>query len=248
MKTLMLIFSCLLLALPCQAAGAKEEQKAAEIEKYIASQQQAIETYYSVQLIELKQRAESEIRYLEIADKPSFAGLAAQAKVAEILLDLDSSIESEFLDHEIETANVTRDDYKPLGYYEHSLEIATERFAAAQSEIAERKSRILAKLAHESAALERQKNYALNVALPELEKQMKQNLSEPEAEQTRGAVTGIVYSADNPSAIVDGQIVHEGSVIEGVKVVKIHKDKVDFSRNGKSWGQAAGQSAEGYWK
>ena len=56
---------------------------------------------------------------------------------------------------------------------------------------------------------------------------------------TRGliSVRGIVYSEDNPSAVVSNEIVHEGDEIAGATVVKIHKDRVEFEMNGKTWTQ-----------
>ncbi len=46
-------------------------------------------------------------------------------------------------------------------------------------------------------------------------------------------VTAILYGEENASAIVSGSVVHEGDVIEGYKVVKIHKDEVEFEKKGK---------------
>jgi thioredoxin 1 len=51
------------------------------------------------------------------------------------------------------------------------------------------------------------------------------------------ALTAIVYSEDNPLAMIDGQIVHEGDVIDGVRVVQIYKDKVDFEKADRRWTQ-----------
>jgi len=51
------------------------------------------------------------------------------------------------------------------------------------------------------------------------------------------ALTGILYAQGNQSAVVDGKIVHEGDTINGVKVIKIHKDKVEFESAGKTWTQ-----------
>jgi type II secretory pathway component PulC len=42
-----------------------------------------------------------------------------------------------------------------------------------------------------------------------------------------------VYSEENASAIVSDRVVHEGDMIDGYKVVKIHRDKVEFEKNGK---------------
>lgn len=50
-------------------------------------------------------------------------------------------------------------------------------------------------------------------------------------------VTGIFYS-DTPSAIVDGQIVKEGSTIKGAKVIKINKNCVEFEKSGGRWSQS----------
>ncbi|MBA7620671.1 hypothetical protein ES703_28025 [subsurface metagenome] len=51
------------------------------------------------------------------------------------------------------------------------------------------------------------------------------------------AVTGILYSEDNPSAIIGGAIVREGDMIDDVKVVKIRKNIVEFEKNGEKWTQ-----------
>lgn len=49
----------------------------------------------------------------------------------------------------------------------------------------------------------------------------------------QGWLTSIVYSEENASAIVSDRVVHEGDMIDGYKVVKIHRDKVEFEKNGK---------------
>ncbi|KPJ65869.1 MAG: hypothetical protein AMJ43_09725 [Coxiella sp. DG_40] len=50
----------------------------------------------------------------------------------------------------------------------------------------------------------------------------------------RGMVSGIIYNADEPCAIVYGEVAHEGDMINGYKVVKIYKDKVELEKDGKS--------------
>ena len=54
-------------------------------------------------------------------------------------------------------------------------------------------------------------------------------------------VTGILYSPDNPAAIVDTQVVHEGQQISGATVEKIEQDGIQFERNGRRWKQAVTQ-------
>jgi len=50
-------------------------------------------------------------------------------------------------------------------------------------------------------------------------------------------VKGIVYSEDDPSAVIGTKIVHEGDEVSGVTVVKINKDNVEFKMNDRRWTQ-----------
>ncbi len=49
----------------------------------------------------------------------------------------------------------------------------------------------------------------------------------------KGMVTGIIYNAENPSAIVCGEVVHEGDIVGDYKVVRIYRDKVELNKKGK---------------
>jgi thiol-disulfide isomerase/thioredoxin len=51
-------------------------------------------------------------------------------------------------------------------------------------------------------------------------------------------LTGIFFSEDNPMAIVDGKIVHEGDMIGPVKVLEIQKDIVAFQSPDRTWIQS----------
>ena len=48
-------------------------------------------------------------------------------------------------------------------------------------------------------------------------------------------VTSIVYGEQDASAVVSDRIVHEGDMIDGYNVVKIHRDKVEFEKDGESY-------------
>ena len=54
------------------------------------------------------------------------------------------------------------------------------------------------------------------------------------------SLTGIFYTKNDPDpmAIVNGEMVHEQDMIGDVKILKIHKDKVDFERDGRTWSQS----------
>jgi hypothetical protein len=50
-------------------------------------------------------------------------------------------------------------------------------------------------------------------------------------------IRDIVYSEDRPSALIGSKIVHVGDVINGITIVKIDRDSVEFEKNGKRWEQ-----------
>jgi thioredoxin 1 len=53
------------------------------------------------------------------------------------------------------------------------------------------------------------------------------------------SLTGIFCTENdpNPMAMVNGKIAHEEDMIGRVKVLKIHKDKVEFEKDGRRWSQ-----------
>ena len=50
-------------------------------------------------------------------------------------------------------------------------------------------------------------------------------------------VKGIVYSQDNPSAIIGQEIYYQGDQIRDITIVKITKNSVEFEKDGKKWSQ-----------
>ncbi len=54
-------------------------------------------------------------------------------------------------------------------------------------------------------------------------------------------IRGIVYSTDNPSAVIDAQIVYQGDTYEGAKIIKINRNSIEFERDGKTWEQKIGR-------
>jgi hypothetical protein len=47
-------------------------------------------------------------------------------------------------------------------------------------------------------------------------------------------ITGLVWNSSRPQAIVNGQVVNQGDLISGVKVIRIHKRGIDIAFNGVS--------------
>jgi hypothetical protein len=62
-----------------------------------------------------------------------------------------------------------------------------------------------------------------------------------------GVVTGIMYAEEKSSVTINGKIVHEEETIDGVKVVKIYRDKVEFEANDNRWTQRVRQQPNHAW-
>ncbi len=61
-------------------------------------------------------------------------------------------------------------------------------------------------------------------------------------------VTGIVFSPDRPSAVVGSQVLYEGDATQGVTVVRIYRDKVQFEKDGAKWTQAVNERPAPNWE
>ncbi|MBN1393008.1 MAG: hypothetical protein JW947_09430 [Sedimentisphaerales bacterium] len=57
------------------------------------------------------------------------------------------------------------------------------------------------------------------------------------AEKKLGTVTAILHSEENSCALINQDLVHEGDITNGVKVVKINRDEVEFEKDGQKWTQ-----------
>ena len=62
-----------------------------------------------------------------------------------------------------------------------------------------------------------------------------------------GLVSGIVFS-DRPAAVVGTQVLYEGDVKNGVTVVKITKEQVQFEKGGKLWTQEVQSRPPKHWR
>lgn len=54
-------------------------------------------------------------------------------------------------------------------------------------------------------------------------------------------VRSIAYSTSRALAFINDQMVAEGAVVDGLTVVKIHANAVEFEKDGKRWTQEVGQ-------
>lgn len=52
-----------------------------------------------------------------------------------------------------------------------------------------------------------------------------------------GTVVGIVFHKKGPCTLINQKLVYEGDTVNGVKIIKIDKSKVEFEKNGRRWTQ-----------
>jgi len=228
MKIPILILIFISITVSVQAASGQSP----ETEIYISARRQAIENYYIGRLAELQLCAQASIRMLEIAEKPKpiYVRLDEWAEFAETILQINGC------------------ENQPYGLFEPANKTSAERLAIALSRIAERKNNILADLKWQTIKMERQKNYALTAGLTKIEKRLQANLQTTNIPKTTGIIDGIIYSTDNPIAIIDNTVVHQNETINGAKVIKIYTDRVEFEKNGRTWTQKIREVQEHNWK
>ena len=64
---------------------------------------------------------------------------------------------------------------------------------------------------------------------------------------TRGKLVAILFSPQNPSVVIDDNILHTGDSLHGVKVIEIYPDSVEFEKNEKTWTQKLYQKPPAQW-
>lgn len=225
-RVIMSLGVCLLTGAACLAQNgqAGASKKEAEIEELKAQRAQIVEGRFAFMLTELQLRSERQIQLLKVAEQVA-AGLCPSIQ----LYGVEAALRISGCDCPQYTGNGEDPD------------IAGERLAAALTEITEKRRDIVARTEFEAAALQRQLQAALrNVELAE------SRVVSPVVGQVtpRGVVQGIVYSADRPGVLIDGQILHEGDAVNSALIVKIYPDQVGFGRDNQTWMQTVGQNPQ----
>ncbi len=236
MKNLILIPFCLFVVFISNAAdgqvGVQQQVQSAQVQKQITNYRKSVEDYYSNKITELRLQMQTQIRLLEIAElpKPEWMSLSEWTRFIEAVVKMNGL------------------DDKLSGRFKIVSKSYAERLAAAYGRLTERKSDILNKFEWEAARLNKQMEYALATGLNEYQERLNMEEIPEKPQHTLGVVAGILYAEDSSTALIDGEILREGQFIHGVKLVSIHKDKVEFEKNNKKWDQKVQQRLETYWR
>jgi septal ring factor EnvC (AmiA/AmiB activator) len=81
----------------------------------------------------------------------------------------------------------------------------------------------------------------------ELQSLQKQAGNANKTAATRGKLVAILFSPQNPSVVIDDNILHTGDSLHGVKVIRIYPDYVELAKNEKTWTQKLYQPPPAQW-
>lgn len=62
-----------------------------------------------------------------------------------------------------------------------------------------------------------------------------------------GVVTAILFCEDEPTVLIEDQILHEGDTIHEVTILDIGSEKVQFNKQGDKWEQKVQEPAKPEW-
>jgi len=247
-ENLIICVLCVWILLPAVALCGAEESEAERqerIEKYIAERREGVERYIADELLELELKTRADIAALEVGEEAEFSPVLAQAGIANSVFILNGyrGLDEGHLSRleKDELRLVTEGRYEGLAYVRG---LSTTLFSLTRGRLVRQKHRILAKSALEKWHLELHRQ-ALHSRLDELEVRLKATPAAVEVEAW--VVSGILYSDDNPSALIGRALVHEGDSIDSVDVVRIGQSFVEFEKAGRRWSQAVGEEASRHW-
>ncbi len=229
------------------APGPDISKKTAEIEADFVRRKQKTEEYYAERFRTLRENAETALKKLDYPDKTAYAHFIEQLNDAAPA----SSVYTGMTGRISPDVNASADDFH--------TETTNTRVIGKSSAAYELKVRQLNKAADDIISeynldcghFERQKACALS----DLEKEKKLALTsisykesaKPMPPKTPGTVTGIISSNGAPLTIVNGNVFREGQSINGVKVVKINRDSVEFENAGSHWSQKVNEPPSTNW-
>ena len=247
-ENLIICVLCVSILLPAgrlRGAEESEAERQERIENYIAERREGVERYIANQLLELELKTRANIAALEVGEQAEFSPVAAQAGIADSVLILNGyrGIEEGHLSRVEKDELREATEGRSQGLTDtHGL--STTLFALTRGRLVSKKNRILGNSELKKRLLELHRQ-ALHARLNELERRLKEEPAVVAVEA--GVVSGILYSDDNPSALIGRELVHEGDSIDSVEVVRIGRSVVEFEKDGHRWSQAVGEEASRRW-
>ena len=126
--------------------------------------------------------------------------------------------------------------------------LSEEQTASAENRIADKEKEIASQLERRIEQLDRQRQYMLTVALPELEERLCRDATTRKPVLAPGMVTAIVYLPQKPLALVNDRIVAPGDIIDGIEILDIEPHVVMFKNGTSTWEQTVRQIPAEFWE
>jgi len=63
----------------------------------------------------------------------------------------------------------------------------------------------------------------------------------------KGRVSGILYTVEDSTAIINGQLLKKGDTLDGVTILEIERDRVEFEKKAERWYQRIGERPNSAW-
>ncbi len=248
-----------------------QQQRLKDIEQLAASERQAIKQWYARHLTELRQLAQRQARQLILSHKmlwTEFIKMDSQVPFADtyflntartFIRDTEAfelraaMIDSYFLSTaanlllDPEFCKLLTDLSNGSGYNPQNLLIRSE---------ARKLLRLAKEFELELIRLENRRNDRL-AGLEQWEKGLREHVYKvmreikalPETPEL-GVVSAISYDEKGALCMIDGvdKVLQPGDTIQDVTVVRIHQDRIEFSKDSQRWAQTVGQAANPAWK
>ena len=225
-----------------------QKVKSEKIDKSIEWQRQRINYDYAIQLDEMRANKASDFRSLEIINpdltvRGGFVGWAGYIQNCLELRGIDLMDDPQFA----ETFRDLHGEGKGLTAVQ-KFDLAPRLLAIAEDRFAAEEYSTLRGYDSAELQLEKERNEALNIRLTQYSEQLQNVELNPMQVKPAGLISGILYSADKPAAIVGAKIVYQQDKLGDVRVVKINVGTVEFDKNGHTWTQKIGEAPSAMWQ
>jgi hypothetical protein len=222
---------------------AEISEKIRAIEADFERKRQKIEAHYANVFQRLRENVEIELRKLDVADKAAYAHFIQQLnniepKSPEYMGEMGRI--SPYSNVPADESHIGTAKSKPASDYELKVR---ELNQAANDIISDYKL--------DCEHYQRQRACALS----DLEKQKEWALAEvfdhqstkPITQKAHGTVTGVISGDGAPLTVINGEVLSVGQSINGVKVIRINHDSVEFEYNGTRWTQKVNEPPSTNW-
>lgn len=212
-------------------------KKIEETEADFERRKQKIEEHYAGRFRVLRENAETAIKKLDYPDNTSSTRFVEQLNNA---ISANGNVSADGFRTETKETRV-------VGKPDIAYELKVSQLNKAADDLISEYKLVCEHFERQKACdlsdLEKEKK----LALASIRHQASKEPAQPIAPKAPGTVTGILSSDGGPLTIINGNVFSEGQSINGVKVIKINQDSVEFENAGSHWSQKVNEPPSINW-